>query len=90
MVLLSKMLYNDCLSFTHAHSHTSGTMQGADLTIGINLWFSVLPKDTSTYRQGKLGIELPPHKRMKHQDGQLKRQKSHRVNRKLNELLKEC
>lgn len=48
----------------HTHTHTDGgraSMQGAGLTIGSNMGFSVLLKDTLTHGQEKPGeLNQPP------------------------------
>ena len=47
------MKTNLSISIIHSHSHTDGA------TIGGNVGFSVLPKDTSTCSPAEPGIEPP-------------------------------
>lgn len=54
------------LASIHPFTHTDGdgaAMQGAGESIGSNLGFGVLPKDSSTCGQEEMGIE-PPTQRL--------------------------
>ena len=51
---------SQCQRLHFPHSHTNGDKWKTN-TIGGNVGFSVLPKDTSTCGQGELGSELLTH-----------------------------
>lgn len=52
--------YSSIHTYTPTHWRQRATMQGAGgLTIGSNLQFSVLSKDTYTCGKEELGIKLP-------------------------------
>ena len=62
LVLMTTLQYSFLHSPIHTHIHTVQLLAALCCSMRANSGFSILPKDTSACRWGKLGIELPTFK----------------------------